>query len=218
MKKLICDSSSLISLSETCLLWALRDMKNMKFVLPPAVKGEIVDYPLHVKRFELKAIYMEDFLHSKQVELFTHPRLEQESRFITDLANSLFTFRNKHIKIIQAGEAGSMAAMKLMHERNLLVDERTTRLLIEDIDILKKYIESRTGLKLEINSKEREALEEELSKFRVIRSVEVFAYLYDKGEFSDLDPKILEAGLWALKFAGCSVTQEEITDYLRMLK
>ena len=55
MEKIICDASSLISLSENCLLGILPKL-GAEFVIPMGVKKELVDKPLKVDEFQLKAL------------------------------------------------------------------------------------------------------------------------------------------------------------------
>lgn len=216
-KRIVCDSSSLISLSDNCLLGIIGNLRSVRFIVPMKVREEIIDNPLRTKRFELKAVLMDNFLKNSGLEIFNHPKIPEYSKYYTDLANGLFRYKGRDIKIIQEGEASGLACLKILKEDSMLVDERTTRLLIEDMDLLKKYIEKRTNLTLDVNVNKREQLEEELSRINVMRSSELFAYAFDKGYFTSMRKQVLEGGLWGLKFSGCSITEDEINDYLKLL-
>lgn len=214
--KIPCDSSSLISLSDNCILRVLENNKN-KFVVPKRVKMEVFDSPFSTKRFKLRAIQINSFIKRGVIEVIDNPFIYSYAQEITDLANSLLNYRGDYIKIIHQGEAEVIACAKLLKENTVVLDERTTRHLIEDIDKLKKYMESRTGLRLEVNEGAKKKLEKELSGIDVIRSAEIFAYAYEKQVLPYNTKDALEAGLYALKFSGCSITDEEIKDYVELL-
>lgn len=217
MKKIICDASPLISLSDNCMLGIIEKFENVEFFIPQGVKKEIVDTPLHIRRFELKAIFMEKFIKSKVLKIFDDPKIIKYGDYYTDLANKLFRYKNKNIKILQKGEAQSLGCLKTLKDKNLMVDERTTRHMIENIDLLQKYMEDRMGIGLDLNKEAKEELEEDLRDINVIRSSEILAYAYEKGLLGEKRPELLEGGLWALKFSGCSITKEEIYEYMKLL-
>ena len=212
-----CDSSSLISLSDNCLLRILENSKK-KFVIPKRVKMEIFDAPFSTKRFKLRAIQINSYLKRGVLEVIDDPFIHEYAEKITDLANSLLSYSGDYIKIIHQGEAEVIACAKHLNEGTVVIDERTSRHLIEDTDLLKRYMESRTGLRLEMNGTAQKKLAKELDGISVIRSAEIFAYAYEKQIFPQYSSKgALEAGLYALKFSGCSITDEEIKDYIELL-
>jgi hypothetical protein len=49
--------------------------------------------------------------------------------------------------------------LKTLGTNTLLIDERTMRLLIEDIDMLKEYIEGRTNHELWMDKENKKSLE-----------------------------------------------------------
>lgn len=217
MVKVVSDTGPLISISENCLLWVF-DKLGLKAVIPEKVKVEMFDRPLETKRFGLGALRLNSVLKSGVIEVYRNEKIDGNARELLDLANSLLLYQKSPITIIQEGEAQALAVVQMLETGTLLIDERTTRLLIEDIDMLRKYMENRTGYRLEINSRVRSELEDELAGINVIRSAEVVAYAYERGLFGDFDgPRSLEAALWALKFKGCSINEEEIADYAKML-
>jgi len=59
MKNLIFDSGPIISLAMARLLWILEPLKEKyggKFYITPAVKRELVEHPLKIRRFEFEAL------------------------------------------------------------------------------------------------------------------------------------------------------------------
>jgi predicted nucleic acid-binding protein len=218
MARIVCDSSSLVSLSDNCFLFLLEDLKDTEFLIPAGVKQEIIDKPITSKRFELSAIRLNRLVAQGRLKVFSDPDVLHYSKRITDLANSLLMYGNDYVKIMHEGEAETIGCLKVLKENALLIDERTTRQLIEGPDQLKKYMEARTGYNLKVNENSKRELEKELSGIRVIRSVELLAYAYEKGLLEKFGTnKILEAGLWSLKFSGCSMTDDEIREYVQML-
>lgn len=217
--RIVCDSSALISLCENCLAWLLRDAaKKAEIFIPPKVKEEIVDNPLMTKRFELRAIQLNHLLQGGTIKVFSDKKIPELSWKIVNLANALFTYKKRPVKILHPGEAEAVACIKILGDAIFLVDERTVRLLIEDPDDLKKYMEERTGYVLEINKDVRRELENIVGGIDIIRSADFFASAYQTGLLDKYETeKILEAGLYGLRFSGCAVSEGEIKEYIRML-
>jgi predicted nucleic acid-binding protein len=217
MNSIPCDSSSLISLGDNCILRILENM-NAKFVIPKGVKIEVIDAPLSTKRFKLRAIQMDALLKKGVLQVIDDPRVFDYAQKIADLSNRLFEYGGKNVKIIHHGEAEVMACAKLLNEDTILSDERTTRHLLEDPDQLKKYMQARTGLDLKMDEEVENELAKELNGMNVIRSAEIFAYAYEKRLMPQYATKqSLEAGLYAVKFSGCSITDEEIREYIELI-
>lgn len=217
--KLVCDSSSLISLCDNGLLWLLKKVgKKTEIIIPPAVKREIVDDPLATRHFELRAIQMNQAIRENAIVVSDDPRIQEITNEITCLANSLLSFKKKTVKILHAGEAEAIACVKANGEAVFMVDERTVRLLIEDSEKLMEYMEERTGYSIEMNKQVKKALEEKLGGIEIIRSADFFAQAYEDGLLDEFGTdKILEAGLYGLRYAGCAITESEIKEYVRML-
>jgi hypothetical protein len=218
MKKIVCDSSSLISLTDNCLLFVLRELHGVEYYIPKGVEQEIVAYPMRTKRFELPAIRLKQLITDGTVSVYDHPSIYEYSKRVADLANRLFSYKKKFVKIIHEGEAQSLGCMNALGSNVLLTDERTVRHLIENPEQLKQYMESRTRYKLHMDEPVLRQISKEMRGFEVIRSSELVAYAYDRGLLERFgSPKILDAALWGLKFSGCSITGDEIKEYLNLL-
>ena len=212
-----CDSSSLISLGDNCILRVLESTGN-KFVIPKRVKMEVFDTPLASRRFKLRAIQIDHFIKKGAIEVIDDPFISDYASRIANLANSLLKYHGNGVKIIHSGEAEVMGCVKFLHGNTMVLDERTTRHLVEDPEQLKNYMEARTGLRLEMDEQIKKQLAKELAGINIIRSAEVFAYAYEKKLLPQYEMKeALEGGLYALKFSGCSITDEEIREYLELL-
>lgn len=218
MKRIVCDSSSLISLTDNCMLFLLHQLKGAEYYVPKGVEQEIVAYPMRTKRFELPAIRIKQMITDGTLHVYDHPQIYDYAEKITRLANSLFKFKKRFVKIVHEGEAQSIGCMRVLGTNTLLTDERTVRHLIEDPEQLKRYMEARTQYELQMDKHVCEELRRELEGIQVIRSADLLAYAYDKGLLNKFGtPQILDAGLWGLKFAGCSITSEEISEYVDLL-
>ncbi len=216
MNRIACDASSIITLSSNCLLWILKRFENIEFIMPPYVKKESVDIPISSKRHGFDAMRNGNYINSALKVLDTDIELRDK---LLNLANSIFTSKNHNFKIVHRGEIDMIAVAKKHGIETLLVDEKNTRLLIEDVPRLKRMIEHRTGRKIEINQKVRETLANELKGLKIIRSSELVAEAVKMGviDWPYSKRQLLRSALYALKFKGCAITEGEIVELVNMV-
>jgi len=219
--KLVMDSSSLISISSTCLIELLEGLKKegMRFIIPVGVERETVLRPLNIKRFELNAIRIKKAISEGWVEVFN---LGQDAKKITQeletLANHSFYHHGKPIKLIHAGEAESLALAKVLDAGILVVDERTTRTLLENPFHIKNIMERRYKIKIKTNRKNINEFKEYFPKLDVVRSTELIALAHEKGLLQEeltASKNSIEAALYALKYSGCAISSLEIEKFLK---
>ncbi len=218
MKALIFDSSSLISMSMNGLLPEFKKLKehfNGKFIITEDVKYEVIDRPLKTKRFEFEALRAKTLIEEKVLELpdsldVRSEEIDLKTSEIIDLANSMFVGRGKNVNMIHKGEASCLGLSRILDEKGvenvLCIDERTTRMLIEKPENLQKLLSK----KLHVNVRLKQKNFKFFRGFKVIRSCEFMYVAFKKKLFRWKSPKILDAVLWALKFKGCAVSNEEI--------
>ena len=217
MNKIICDAGPLISLADNCAIDLLQKFNN-KFLIPEAVKKEIITNPLNTRRFELKAIILDEVIKKGEIKVIKQTKeIEKQANEVITLSNNLLKVQGKNIKIVHKGEADAIGALIALKEKNFLIDERTTRHLIEDPEKVQEYMQSKTKYKVQLNQNILEELKKKLKGIQVIRSAEIIANAYEKGILPWKEPKALEAALYAVKYAGCSITREEIKEYVKML-
>lgn len=210
MKALSCDSSSIITLSTNCILWLL-DKFEADFFIAPYVMKEVVDNPLNTKRYGFEAmrngLAVGKSLKVKKSDPETRDRIIQ-------LSNTLYMHKGKPIEIIQQGEADAVSMALKEGITTLLVDEKNTRLLIEDKELLRRVVEKRTNKSIEINSGSAGELEKITRGLKVIRSSELVAVAIRRGMFDwpysrrDLAKNILTS----LKYSGCAISSAEILE------
>lgn len=214
MEKIVCDAGPLISLSENGFLDILRRL-DAEFIIPKGVEKEIVDKPLRVNEFQLNAMRLRKAITDGYIKPIEDRAVEVMAKRILKEANSLF---NPKIHILHQGEAESLALLEHSGSKTLLIDERTTRLLIENPLALGEHIQRKTHSQAKMDGNRAKQIQQRFSKINVIRSSELVAYAYEKGFFGDLgNGQLLHACLYALKYSGCAITKNEIKQYLKLL-
>lgn len=211
--RLSCDSSTLITLAENCLLWLLRDFSvaGTSFYITPVVKDEIIDHPLRMKRFEFEAYKIHKLLDDGHLKLFRQPSLKHDTKHILKLANQSFLSKHGPINLIHEGEAQILALSSTM-DKYVAIDEKTTRLLIEDPKKLRDILETKSNYRIRVDGTILKKFNKLTSGFKVIRSSEIISVAYERGmlERYGKGKKILNAALWGLRGSGCAITKQEI--------
>ena len=89
MSLIVCDSSSLISLSDTCNIDVLRFLRQHggKFVIPPAVEEEIVEHPAQLKQYAFSAVRLRKLVDDGVVFTQSPSRLASEKQSVENAAN-----------------------------------------------------------------------------------------------------------------------------------
>ncbi len=229
MKILLFDSSSLVSLAMNGLLEELVKLKNSfdgKFIIPIEVRQEIIDRPLDIKKFELEALRLKKLVSDQVLELpsvlgISDSEISTKTKEYLDKANNLFLDKktNSGVHLIDSGETACVVLSKILStkkiENVIVVDERTTRMLGENSEGLRKFLEQKLHTKITIKNENFELFK----NLRFIRSTELIYLAYKKG-FVNLNSvpkeKILDALLYGLKFKGCSISDDEIEEMKRI--
>lgn len=222
-KILIFDSSSLITLSMNGLTYVLEEMKknfNGKFIIPEDVKFETIDKPIKIKRFELGALKIKYLLEKNILELPSSLNIRKEEitekeNKILEIANNSYFAKDNYLHIIDKGEASCLALSLIAEERRIknliIVDERTTRLIAENPENLRRIFEDKFHTKVKL--KDNFNL---ISKIKFIRSSELIYVAYKKGLVKLGNHELLDALLYAVKFKGCAISEQEIEDIKRI--
>jgi predicted nucleic acid-binding protein len=180
----------------------------------PHVEYEVVEHPMQIKRFEWGAlragqIIDEDIVRRVEDDLVKISDLNKKTEEVMNLANSCLTKDGKPIHIIERGESESIALSLLLAEKGIesvvVIDERTARMLCENVGNLEKIMENKLHMAVDVDMKKVKMFQ----KVKVIRSTELMFMAYKKG-LINRDRKFIEAILYALKFGGCSISEKEI--------
>ncbi|HLD38663.1 MAG TPA: hypothetical protein VJA20_04440 [Candidatus Nanoarchaeia archaeon] len=219
-KVLIFDSGSLISLSINGLLEELKKLKkifNGEFIITKEVKKEVVDNPIKIKMYELEALKIQNLIDEGCLNMpdkigITDKEITNLMFKLMNFANTMFIGNRNEIQLIQQGETSCLALSKILNEKKiknvLVVDERTTRMLVEKPENLKELLEK----KMHTNVKLKESNFKEFNGFKIIRSTELIYIAYKKGLINLRGKEVLDALLYALKFKGCAISSEEIEE------
>ena len=219
MTEIICDSSSLISLSESCNVDALRFLKKncgTRFLIPPAVFYECVAHPLHVKQYAFSAIRLKRLAEEKVLEVFNQPQLANEAKNVLNNSNNFLSFRRTPLKLLQAGEAECLALLKLGVGNALLVDEKTTRLLVEAPEVLLRALKNEYRGELRTDEKHLQEFRRGFENLPILRSTEILSIAFSKGFFSNYAasaPLAFHSALYLLQQKGCSISSHELDEY-----
>ena len=220
MKALIFDSGALISLTMAGLIPELEGLKKSfsgKFVITRQVKKELVDKPMTIKRFELEAIKIQHLIDGGILELpeafgIGDSEIQEEMNFFLDLANNTFTTQKGPVKLIHFGESSCLALSKILSKKGveniIAVDERTTRLLAEKPENLRKLMEKKLHMPISVKKENYKFFE----NFKIIRSTELIYVAYKKGIVRFKKGDVLDALLYALKFNGAAISGDEIRE------
>ncbi|MBW2987823.1 hypothetical protein KY336_04705, partial [Candidatus Woesearchaeota archaeon] len=121
----------------------------------------------------------------------------------------------------------SVATALELNSSALVIDERTTRMAIEEPYELKKLLEKRLHTDVSINEKTLQKFKEATKGLKIIRSVELVTVAYDMGLLDKyvtangkidkkMKHKLLESVLWALKLNGCAISKRNIDEIVRI--
>ncbi len=228
MKALIFDTGPLISLAMNNLLWLLKPLKERfkgEFLISESVKKECVDKPLTSKKFKYEAIQIFKLIQEGVIKVFHEEKLTTSAMSLLELSNSLFKAQNNYVKIVQFAEIESVILTKMLNANAVVIDEFITRTLIENPVSAQERLENKLHMKVDTDKDNLLRFKEETSGIKVIRSVELVTVSYELGFFKEYylnmpHPKktLLEGLLWAIKLNGCSVSEKEIREIMKLEK
>lgn len=218
MKALIFDASTLISFAMACMYEELRKLQkafNGHFIITQDVKREVVDKPMRIPRFQLEGIRIQQLIDDGVLEMpsvigVKDSEIRKGTNEVMQIANSTFTDRRGEIKLISEGEASCIALSKILNARGIpnvvAIDERTMRSFCETPQGLRKHLEKKFHAKIRMEKKNFEFFRE----IKVIRSVELAYIAYQKNLLGVKGKNVLPSIVNALRFKGCSISNDEV--------
>ena len=223
-KAIIFDSGALISFSMngiTDLIAKLKEHFNGKFLVTQEIKKEIVDKPIKIKRFELEALKLKSLLDTKVLEMPSSLGIKDSeittsaSKYLK-VANSTFQGTKRPIHLLDMGECSCLALSRILTEKKikniLVVDERTTRMLVEKPENLRSILEKKIHTQITIKKENLKFFK----GFGIIRSAELVYVAYKKGLTKLKGNLVLDALLYAVKFKGSAISGDEIEQIKRL--
>lgn len=229
MKSFVFDAGPIISLTMNNLLWVVAKLKehfNGKFYLTGAVKNELVDVPLSTKKFKFEAIQVMELINSGTLEVIDNEAIKNKTHSILETANQIFIAHEHPIKILHYGEVSVIAASQFLGCNTIAVDEKTTRIIMENPKKLGKILEKTLHTHIGVDTKKLSEFRKLSGKMKVIRSVEIISVAYELGilhryikgmaAIQNKSQQLLDAVLWGLKLSGCAVSEKEIRQIIKI--
>lgn len=230
MTVIVIDSSTIISCAVNCMLWVFDELKakGVRFVVPAGVKHEVIDSGLSSQKFKLEAIRVMHHFSNKTFEEYDGDLKAETSRLL-GWSNSSFYIRNKQLSVLQDTDVQVAVLAKKIGADAILTDERTLRLFIENPDSIKKFLESKFHEKVTVNENALHSFTEYMHRIPVMRSAELIVYSFENGIFDptlkrcatsgipNCQREVISGLLFALKFAGCAISFEEVNDYVNLV-
>ncbi len=219
-RDILCDSGSFISLTSTCMdniMYFFAENFNVRFIIPPSVEEEAVTYPLRkkMKKHSFSAIRILDLMNDGVI-MKTETDASDEAKRIMKLANNLFYVKGKPVRILHMGEAEMLAMANKLGIEYILIDERTTRMLIEAPFSIKMHFEEEFRANVMLNKNNLRELTKITEGLHAMRSSELIILAYEKGffkRFQGMEMEALKAALYRVKYSGCSIRFSEIEEY-----
>ena len=223
-KAIIFDSGALISLSMNGLLDELQRLKRIfsgDFLITQQVKYEVIDKPINIKCFELEALKVGQLLEDGTLKMadaygIENSLISSRTEEIIKTANGIFMNGRNNVNILHLGEASCLALSKILFDKGvdnvIAIDERTTRMLVEKPDNLKDLLERKLHTRIIIVRKDFDYFK----NFKIIRSAELIYVAWKKDLIDVKKGNVLDALLYALKYKGCSISDEEISEIEKM--
>jgi len=224
-KDVLCDSSALISLTDSCLdniLEFLTIKYKIRFIIPNSVEYETITRPLSsdLKQYAFSAIKIKKLINDGKLVKIQHDTTEKTEQ-ILKLANNMLYTHGKPLNLMHRGEAEMLALASELQVKYILIDERTTRMLVEAPFKMKEHMEKEFGVNIMVNNENLRKLNDLTRGMQTIRSSELLILGYENGymeKFGEIKESALEAALYKIKFSGCSISFDEVKEYFKSVK
>ena len=183
MRYLVLDTGVIISLASNGLLWLLGPMRKKfkgDFIMPASVRKEIIDLPLQSLRFKLEAMQVLSEVAKGNLKLHEEDMYD-EYNMVFNMCNNIFKARGSYIQIMHPGEIGAIVLAKKLGAEALMVDERTTRVLIEEPLKLKELLQSKLHTKFDVNKEHMTQFMPYTKGMKALRSIEFCVIAFESG-------------------------------------
>lgn len=229
MKALVFDAGSIISFTTNNLIWLLDSLKTRfggEFYITETVRDELVRKPFFTKKFKFEAIQVRQYVYSGTLKVIDSAKLYETVSEIAELANNTCTCKGQPIQLIHRGEIESLAASVVTGADALVIDERTTRYLIEEPQRVVRRLKQKLHAKVHLNQESLSLLRKMIGRIKVVRSVELVTVAFELGlldrylggEATKRDRmELLESVLWGVKLNGCAVSSDEISEIMKLV-
>lgn len=233
MRSIVFDTGPIINLAVNNLLWILKPMKesfNGEFYITKGVYDELVERPLHSKKFKLEAFQILHLISEGILTIYETQKIHSYAEELCSLMNKCFIAHNNYIKLVHFAEIEALSCARAVGAECVVIDERTTRKMIENIENVSETLKFKLHTNIQMDKNNIKKVKELISHYRVIRSIELFTVAYKMGlitknistfernKVKNIEKEMLEGGLWALKLNGASISQKEIETIVRKFR
>jgi predicted nucleic acid-binding protein len=230
MKCVLFDTGPIITLTMNNMLWLLEQLKSRfggEFYVTGGVRVELIDRPFESKKYKFEALQIMKYVSKDVIKEVGSDEIKAKAEYLFKLANSCFIASGQPVAIVHFGEIETLAAAILLKAEAVVIDERTTRYIIDNPGRIQQRMENKLHTKIEVNTDALQRLKAEVKGLKVIRSIELVAIAFEQGlldlyiteKEQKLMPGIkrdlLEAALWSMKLDGCAIAEEEIKDIVK---
>ena len=212
-KALIFDSSSIITLALNDLLYILEPLKKLfggEFYITENIRVELIDRSSEIRRFMLESLMIKKLIDQDTLKVVPSKDLKAEQEKIMNTANFMFKTEEEWIRMIHEGEASCLALYNTIKtdKKAIVIDERTTRMLVEMPENLHKLLGKKLHRKIQAKPENYPFF----NNFRIIRSSELclIAYLNKIISLPSSPQQAIIALLYATKYKGCAISNQEI--------
>ena len=226
MRNIIFDAGPIISLTMNNLLWILTELKqkyNGNFYNTEKIKKELVDVPLETKKFKFEALQVLHLINAGIIEVAGSYEIDRLANQLIEKANRTFKAYGHWINIVQYGEMSVLAAAINLNSDTIAVDERTTRLLLENPKKVSEILENTLHTNIFTDNNNLKDFLDLCGNLKPIRSVELVTVAFELGildiflaEIENPKETLLDSVLWGVKLSGCAVSKEEIEEILKI--
>lgn len=223
---LVFDTGPIISLALNNLLGilpALQRQFNGPFLIPPSVKRELVDRPIESRKFKFEALQVLSAIERGTLTVADVTAIRAQTLTLIDTANRAFAVRGSNLQIVHLAEMEALALAIARAAPALVVDERTTRLLVESPKLLQRILERKLDARITVNAAALREFQQLAKGVRFLRSTELAVIAYELGlldpyvlKIPEARKQLLQGVLWGLKLAGCGIPQREIDTIVGM--
>ena len=157
------------------------------------------------------------------LEVIDSSFIREETPRLLNAANGIFNAYKSNMRIVHFAELSVIEAAKSINADAIVIDEKTTRFLIENpkriVEILRKTLHT----PIIVDENNLKEFKNNVKNIRTIRSIELVAIAYERGFLDDYITKmpdarknLLESVLWGVKLNGCAVSRDEIDQIVRI--
>lgn len=224
-KEIVCDSSALISLTDSCIGQTLPFVAkkfNISFIITDAIEYECVTHPLSLatKEYAFSALRIKNAIQNGSiVKVASSPSIIKKRDEILALSNNVFFAQGRPMTLLHAGEAEMLALASEFNMTHVLMDERTTRLMMEAPFKIKAHFEEEFQTNVMVNRESLEKFSNLVKGISISRSTELLTLAYENGYFDDykaLKKDTYVAALYHLKYSGCAIRYDEVEELIKL--